>query len=1573
MSISRRNFTKFGLATIAAGSKIITSQTDATAFPAVAPQKEWDGLRRAGLRPNGVGAYWGGGAEQIDMLSGNLNYSLPLFIAGGRGVNVRFLCSYNSQLWEHDNPDVIAYGIDTGVGYGWRIQLGSIVPQYSNGSIAGYTFISDNGAEFPLSLSRGVWISQQGLFNYYAPSERKLQFSDGTFWVMGCTSASSEADAGTLHPTVIQDKNGNQIVLRYTYGAGSQHDNTSSRILEIVDSRAADTDSGRKSYTFEYDDGATPHLLSITSHVDAKENCYFTGEIQQVVSSFGGNGNKAYDFMRVLKSFRNEGQPPQVFEYNQHGEMEQAQLPYGARFRWWYETINNEARIRSVNRRGLTLSHGKKEAIWEISIGQNNGKDARRVTTLTDSSGGAKRVWSFDADPESEGCGLLSILEEKENSRTFRFTSYLWKSTIAGVPYIGTIVTALDPGTPEESTCKEEFERDIFGNLTENRKYDFGNPFQPIRVISNTYLTDPEYIDRGICDLLLTSTIGDGKESVEQIRNLYDTTTVADLQNISEHDFLYGTGRTIRGNLTESLIGGVYNRINYDITGAVDSIEDGVGNRTDFSEDKQESNIRHRKIIPDSEALLGSQTFIHLNFKPKVLMQLSGKTKFETDRLIMHEGDALYSVVKSANKVTKTTTDGVYKTYVYDDFERLYLVEKGGRKGVESIINYEWGYAPNAPLGACLRASLPHAPNAEPEWVTYNQDSLGRPTKQDKLSHGGEESFLYKGNAVTTVNARDGWKKLSIDPIGKIRKVTVGDPQEGSVTETNYQYNHRGRLNEATLPRNEGTQKHTFSYNDAGRLVADNRAESGYEERTYNADGTLASKTDARGQRTAYGYDSKKRLTSVKCFDDDGQLRPEQCVKLYYDINPFEVLFSKNPEGRLTAAQWGDENILPGLITELYSYTHYGLLAAKRMRINRGGGRSVDIDLYYVHSSEGRITEISYTGGQPLTYEYDSMGRQVRLASETDVLVKDAVYTPAGLLASYQQLIPYTQEYITETRTINSQCQTHRILVEQAGNILVDVEYEYSKQDGRLVADKDRIAGDRTSYGYDSIGRLITAKNTDKDWETGFEHDGFGSLTKKNQKKGRGRSFEAKHNPKTNRIQEDQVEYDANGNIINHYGIKLSFDIKNRLIEARNVGMEVEKYAYNKDDLRIWKQYSNGREEFYLYGSDNKPIATYRLMGNKSGEISLLLTDNNIYFAKKLIRTQNEAVVVDRIGHVKAGNSRNTNKKVKYAPFGEEETITGENQIKYGTYMRDGMTGLDYARHRYYSSVLGRFISPDPYVKCIRLDNPDSWNRYTYVENDPINNIDPNGTYCRAGYDDWCSEYSCPAFVIDPLWFYFHGTYMPGWCDEECYDDYYDYGWGYDYDYVPYIDPGNSGSEDPGVPGSGSDTGNSESGGSSNPIAPSNVVMGFIADYESFSAMPYIGQDSQNRTVGYGHVITEADGTMYDNGITQEDALALLMSDAAGFTNSLNTFLVNNEISLNQNEYDALLSFTYNTGNGWMSDSTLRTNLVNGESCNVGDAMSMWIYAGGQVSQGLVNRRADEVAIFYDADYNRDY
>ncbi len=58
---------------------------------------------------------------------------------------------------------------------------------------------------------------------------------------------------------------------------------------------------------------------------------------------------------------------------------------------------------------------------------------------------------------------------------------------------------------------------------------------------------------------------------------------------------------------------------------------------------------------------------------------------------------------------------------------------------------------------------------------------------------------------------------------------------------------------------------------------------------------------------------------------------------------------------------------------------------------------------------------------------------------------------------------------------------------------------------------------------------------------------------------------------------------------------------------------------------------------------------------------------------------------------------------------------------------RDSETGLDYFGARYFSGAQGRFTTPDPLMASAKASNPQSWNRYAYVFNNPLRHIDPDG------------------------------------------------------------------------------------------------------------------------------------------------------------------------------------------------------------------------------------------------------
>jgi RHS repeat-associated protein len=556
------------------------------------------------------------------------------------------------------------------------------------------------------------------------------------------------------------------------------------------------------------------------------------------------------------------------------------------------------------------------------------------------------------------------------------------------------------------------------------------------------------------------------------------------------------------------------------------------------------------------------------------------------------------------------------------------------------------------------------------------------------------------------------------------------------------------------MPRLDGTQKREFLSNSNGRDATSQHAESGQEKRSFNENGTLASRTDAKGQRTAYVYDDKGRTVSVQRYDASERIQASQSVAYFYDANPFDAEFSQNAQNRLAAVQWGAPDILPGLMTEMYSYTSKGKMAAKRFRINRGG-KDIDLDLLYSYDEKDRLSAVIYPkGGPSLKYTYDSSGRPILLMMGTEVLVKDVSYdSVTGRLVSYKQFLPKVGEYLEQRQKFDSKFRLNRIVAEfeQEPNPVVDIEYEYDAVH-RLSREEDHVSNDVASYIYDASGRLkIAESHGTTDWKAEYIYDGFGNRVSQKNLLGAVPEITMTHDPATNRVVSNAVRYDDNGNIVKLFDMDLTFDIVNRLVAVERQGEGKEQYAYNFENLRIWKKLSTGEEEIHFYGTGGRRLATYRLTLDAQGNGDVSLLDNDIYFAGKLLRSQDKPVVLDRLGSVHAWiDSQNNVQRTKYYPFGEERKVTKHNRRKFATYWRDDFSKLDYAEQRYYSSALGRFITPDPYEGSVRLGNPETWNRYAYVWNDPVNKTDPHGLYPPTGYDP-TTKFKCYQLYLLPL------------------------------------------------------------------------------------------------------------------------------------------------------------------------------------------------------------------------------
>ncbi len=198
------------------------------------------------------------------------------------------------------------------------------------------------------------------------------------------------------------------------------------------------------------------------------------------------------------------------------------------------------------------------------------------------------------------------------------------------------------------------------------------------------------------------------------------------------------------------------------------------------------------------------------------------------------------------------------------------------------------------------------------------------------------------------------------------------------------------------------------------------------------------------------------------------------------------------------------------------------------------------------------------------------------------------------------------------------------------------------------------------------------------------------------------------------------IQYDAAGNLTAIGGFTFAYDAENRLVSS-TLNSVTTNYVYDGEGRRVKKGsvvtvYDAFGRLAAEYGGTADPVGTEYLTADHLGSTRLVTSS-----------TGAERRCLD------------------YLPFGEQMTqgISGrgscytsanEPRVKFTGKERDAETGLDYFGARYFSGAQGRFTSPDePLVDQDPLD-PQSWNLFSYVRNNPLIFTDPTGR-CKKGAD----------------------------------------------------------------------------------------------------------------------------------------------------------------------------------------------------------------------------------------------
>ena len=625
--------------------------------------------------------------------------------------------------------------------------------------------------------------------------------------------------------------------------------------------------------------------------------------------------------------------------------------------------------------------------------------------------------------------------------------------------------------------------------------------------------------------------------------------------------------------------------------------------------------------------------------------------------------------------------------------------------------------------------------------TTYTYDALNRVTQVLQPDTTSTVLYTYNAAAVSVQDEGNGTSRVQrishFDGLGRLIYVCevtatalMGSPSPadcqldvaGSGYRTDYQYDTLNNLKQVTQPN---LNARTYTYDGLSRLTSETNPESCCAAYTYNSSGDLIQReTPMPNQSNAgtkvyanYNYDALHRLTQIAYSDGT-----TPTVNYYYDQTSAWGSPVPNPKGHLTSE---------------YVSNGGGTLAANLFYYDAMGRRTL-----YEECTPANCAGNAYA----TQYSYDLMGNMVSYTNGEGVTFYPNYNTAARLTS-------LTTNYVNSTHPGTLFSNAHYNAMSELSSATlgngINVSYSYFPRgwlyaanegpyqitamgyypNGLVGSSNDNNIMGYWTYTYDDFNRLKTAGKSGQSFA--YVYDRFGNRWQQNVTSGSGPNptynFDA-----NNHISGSGVVYDAAGNVTSDgVGHTYTYDAESRLTKVDNGSTAT--YLYDAESRRVRVTNSSGTLDL-LYDLAGRVITAIQpsplqwvrteiYVGNKHLAI---YADGTTYFV------HSDWLGTERVRTTLAGSSYES---IQNLPFGDGYTwgpTTDPSLLHFTGQWHDWESNTDHFWFRQFTPTQGRWMTPDPAgMAAVDPGIPQSWNRYAYVMNSPINYVDPLGLDCE--------------------------------------------------------------------------------------------------------------------------------------------------------------------------------------------------------------------------------------------------